>query len=283
MRQIFVGVVLLGVFALPRVAQAGCTKDVDCKGDRICVEGVCRDPAQPDALPEAQPDTQSDGRVENEAEGDDAPYVRRRRNEEPRPEVRSEDSQDAEPHLRGETSRKRHRKKSPAGWTRGAGVFGLVSGFAVMGFASASALTNGDETLAIPIGGAGTILFAVTLPITAIGAASGVEGGPLGLKLGSWILYGVALVEAATLLSIGLSDGIVPSELILATGITGLISSGLMSINSFIAASRSKPSEEFSASHLPNESDGLRIMPTVSLARDRGDGALPVFGLVGAF
>ena len=36
---------------LALVAHAGCDKDVDCKGDRICEEGVCTDPTPPGISP----------------------------------------------------------------------------------------------------------------------------------------------------------------------------------------------------------------------------------------
>src|SRR5690349_18513798 len=31
----------------PPPPPTGCVKDVDCKGERICVDGACRDPAPP--------------------------------------------------------------------------------------------------------------------------------------------------------------------------------------------------------------------------------------------
>jgi len=48
------GVAVLAIWATP--AQAGCEKDTDCKGERICVESACADPA---AAPPSPPPTEA--------------------------------------------------------------------------------------------------------------------------------------------------------------------------------------------------------------------------------
>ena len=41
----------VGMLSLPADARAQCSKDTDCKGDRICVTGVCQNPAPPTTTP----------------------------------------------------------------------------------------------------------------------------------------------------------------------------------------------------------------------------------------
>lgn len=48
--------VVSGLWLLPIEARAQCTKDTDCKGDRICEEGKCTSPTPPPAPPEAPPE-----------------------------------------------------------------------------------------------------------------------------------------------------------------------------------------------------------------------------------
>jgi hypothetical protein len=45
MRRDLVLVTLLVATFSPALARAQCTKDTDCKGDRICVDGACASPA----------------------------------------------------------------------------------------------------------------------------------------------------------------------------------------------------------------------------------------------
>jgi hypothetical protein len=41
--------------AVANVAQADCTKDTDCKGDRVCINGACVDPSSPGLPPPVEP------------------------------------------------------------------------------------------------------------------------------------------------------------------------------------------------------------------------------------
>jgi hypothetical protein len=45
------GFVLVAILGVPLRAWAGCEKDTDCKGDRICTAGICQDPAAAPAQP----------------------------------------------------------------------------------------------------------------------------------------------------------------------------------------------------------------------------------------
>lgn len=51
LRLVVLAVVAIGV---PRTAAAGCEKDTDCKGDRVCEKGLCRSPADSREAPPQQ-------------------------------------------------------------------------------------------------------------------------------------------------------------------------------------------------------------------------------------
>jgi hypothetical protein len=57
MKSRFVTGVLLAASALvvANVAQADCSKDTDCKGDRVCINGACVDPSAPGQPPPPEP------------------------------------------------------------------------------------------------------------------------------------------------------------------------------------------------------------------------------------
>src|SRR3954468_7652274 len=54
MSHLLRALVAVSVLAVPGVALAECTKDTDCKGDRVCERGVCVAPA--DRAPPARPE-----------------------------------------------------------------------------------------------------------------------------------------------------------------------------------------------------------------------------------
>jgi uncharacterized membrane protein YgdD (TMEM256/DUF423 family) len=131
--------------------------------------------------------------------------------------------------------------KSDPGWAAGAATYGIISGVAVLGLAIASEATKEDTIPSAPLGGVATALFAASVPVVATGGSSA-RGNPavtgsLGLRIAGWISYGVALADAAYLLSqVGqktLDDG-----LILSVGLLGTASMACFVVDARLSASQ---------------------------------------------
>jgi hypothetical protein len=127
------------------------------------------------------------------------------------------------------------------GWAAGAATYGIISGVAVLALAIGAEATKADEIPATPLGGAATALFAVSAPIVAIGGGSArthpAVTGSLGLRIAGWISYGVALADAAYLLSqTGKSE---PDDgLILSVGLLGTASMACFVVDARISAAQ---------------------------------------------
>ena len=118
----------------------------------------------------------------------------------------------------------------------------MISAAAVIGLGSASAATSEatDDTPALAMGGAATLLGAVLYPIAASGGGSGSERGALGLRIVGWVTYGVFLANAAVLLSLGAIDDTTDyTPYIISTTALGGISGIAFGIDAFLAHANS--------------------------------------------
>jgi len=192
-------------------AQAGCEKDTDCKGDRICLGGECRAPAPAAFAPQAR-------------------------------DVR-------------------------AGWSKGAGITGLVLAPIVLGLFTAAAVTlpdkNGSAIPAAPLGGAGLVLHIVAGGIAGGGAGSarGVKHN-LGLLISGWALYGLSILYTALEFAIGyaIAEEPPPAVVVGVGGGLSALSIVLLSVDGIVVASRANHLLESSAS-----AAGSREPPRVTL------------------
>lgn len=178
-------------------AHAGCEKDTDCKGARVCVAGECREPVAP--APAALP---------------------------------------ALP------TRHSPREVDP-GWSKGAGITGLVLAPIVLGLFSGAAATlpkkGGSAIPAAPLGGVGMIVHIVAGGIVGGGAGSarGVRHN-VGLLVSGWVLYGVSILYTALEFAIGygVSNGAPPAEVVGVGGGLSALSIALLSVDALVVASR---------------------------------------------
>jgi hypothetical protein len=138
------------------------------------------------------------------------------------------------------------------GWSLAAGVFGVISSTAVLSMGIASEVTRGHK-VAFQIGTAATLLYLASVPITAAGDRSGRRTGAkgaLGLRIASWVAYGVAAAEAVSLVAMGAMNETPPAGLIASTSLLGFTSGILMAADAFYVhkqADRSRWIPGFSA------------------------------------
>ncbi|MGI5864360.1 MAG: dickkopf-related protein [Myxococcales bacterium] len=229
-------VAFAGLLALSAPARAQCTKDTDCKGDRICINGACTSPApapSPYSAPAPAPTSYTTA---------PAPYAQPAPAYAPRP--------------------------MRTGWATGAGALGIASGVLVFGLALGAEALNGTDE-ALPVGIAATTLFAAMSPVVAGGAGSARSDprvdGLLGMRILGWTTYGLGMANALVLVAIGLADGSPDTGLITLAGGLGLVSLVSLSIDAFVsgAEARRLARDELAATSTSDESPrlGLSIAP----------------------
>jgi uncharacterized membrane protein YgdD (TMEM256/DUF423 family) len=217
-RSLILAAATLAVLLLPATAHAQCTKDTDCKGNRVCRMGACEDPlpAQPAPYPAPQPAPYPAAPAYAAPAAPTAPpayYAPPPAGYAPPQPAYVAPAVAPPPAVR-----------SDPGWAAGAATYGIISGVVALGLAIGAEATKEDTIPAAPLGGVATALFAASLPIVAIGGSSA-RGHPsvtgsLGLRIAGWIAYGVTLADAAYLLS-QVGQGEVDDGLILSVGLLG--------------------------------------------------------------
>lgn len=225
--------------ATPAFAQAGCTTDIQCKGDRICVSGRCQSPGQPVA-PAAPP---------------------------PPGQFTVDSGQNeflADP---GWT-----KGAAIAGFVAtGVGT--------ALGIAAVGTIDGISSVPSTPLGAAATLIFGVTMPIVASGGGSGSESGPLALRIIGWIMYGVTLINAIPLVVLGAIDADVEESTsrAIAAGSTaaGFISGMSFSFNALIASNRSN---DPGYAAVERNDDAPAISAVVGRIRDRDANPISTLG-----
>jgi hypothetical protein len=222
---------LFGVL-LSGPAWAQCTKDTDCKGNRVCRMGVCEDPLPAQPAPYGTVYAPAAPAATPAPAPAPPPYYAPA----PPPPAPSAIPQ---PAYAAPVAAPPPVVQSDPGWAAGAATYGIVSGVVALGLAIASEATKEDTLPSAPLGGVATALFGISLPIVAIGGSSA-RGNPavtgsLGLRIAGWIGYGVTLADAAFLLSqVGqrtLDDG-----LILSVGLLGAASMACFVVDARMSA-----------------------------------------------
>ncbi len=183
-------------------AVAQCTKDTDCKGDRVCVSGACVD-----ATTELPPPP--------------APAVA------PRPDS----SPGSSPGL-----------PADGGWAFPAAIIGFVSSGLVLTLALGSEATRQDQIPSLPLGILATVTAAAAGPVVFAGGASARSGdaprGSIGLRITGWVTYGVALALAGALIFTGVLEITAPPGLITGVGLLGAGSLVCFSLDALFSRSR---------------------------------------------
>lgn len=241
----------LGSLLLSPSANAQCTKDTDCKGDRVCNQGQCEERVRP-VLPGPPGDAPV---TQVPPTGPAAPLP-------PAPLVGSPppagypapaylppayypapagSSYYPAPAGSGYYPPPPPSVNADPGWAAGAATYGIIAGIATLGLAIGSEATKGDVVPATPLGGAATAILGISLPLVAVGGASARENGNVTgyptLRIVGWIGYVVALADAAYLLSqAGKREP--PDGQILSVGLLGVAS-----LSCFVLDARQSASE----------------------------------------
>jgi hypothetical protein len=139
------------------------------------------------------------------------------------------------------------------GWARTAGYMGIGTMVLIGGLTAAIAANTDDEDVSIPLGIGATLLGGVMIPVVAAGGSSArtspMNQGYPGLRLASWIVYGLTMADAVLAIGLGLSDVEVPPAVVASIGLLGVASTAGMTWDAFASASpagsmaRSQPAE----------------------------------------
>ena len=261
----------------PGAAAAQCRADVECKGDRICVNGECRDPA-PAARPQPPPPPPPD----------DAPVLP---SPPPPPSSEGDTSAPLPPppppppssSSVGDTGAAPSAVRELPGWALGGAIMGFVSAGVVGALAAGSAATAGDLVPSLPLGATATLVFAITVPIVATAGGSARYGagvpGSLALRIVGWILYGLTLANAVVAVALGVESQ-VPVPVIASLGGLGVLTEVLMAIDALVARGQAVDVVE---RNTRGQQAGVRIAPVIALSPSRLGGAAMSFGLAGSF
>ncbi len=146
--------------------------------------------------------------------------------------------------------------QADSGWARGAAITGFVVTPLVLGLGIASAATSEEQIPSIPLGATATVLMGAAVPIVAVGGASArhhpeVRGLP-GLRIASWISYGLTMADAVVMLAFGVLEvdpGVGPILIATALGGTSIAS---MSIDALVSANQASRVAERQARSAPS-------------------------------
>lgn len=239
-------VVALSLLTVAPPVFAGCETDMDCKGDRVCEQGACVDPA-----PAAGPAT-------------------------PAFDARSASA----PSARGLTDLQRLELRR----ARGKATVGYV-GAGLTAALGAVTLATWEETgTAMAFGSAALLAASVTAPVAASGGsqarrvareAGGYPPGA-GLPVVAWIGYGLAVANGLGLIALAASDAEIDVALGASTVALGTVSTLGLAIDATTSASEVQRSLQLRT--------GMRRRPTLHVAPIAGMGGQGGrFGLAGTF
>lgn len=231
----------LTLLSAPAFAQ--CTKDTDCKGDRICVQGTCTAPST-SASPATAPKSPT-----------------------PLPTAHALSGVD-----RLELQQARSKAKTSLIMAGGTLLTGL-----------GTAATNGAGDAPKVLGGITLGLAGAATPVAAGGSSQarrlalsrGVTLKPSTARATAWTGYGLTMGLGTVVFAAGLSEAIISNELILSLTALGALSATTMALDTLATVNAIE-------AKAPTARRSERIKPTASLtASATADGAM--MGLVGTF
>jgi hypothetical protein len=284
-------VVVVGCRLLAAEAEAQCTRDIDCKGDRLCKGGECVDPEQAPSGQYAPPVTlsplQPAGYVQQPAPLSSAP---------------------APAGVQGYGMPTLRSGSVSTGWAGSAGVMGLVSAGAALAMGIAAEATRGEGHMrsvestnyvtryywdgepAVPNGLniAAFVTTAIMVPIINKGGVSARLGtgatGVKPLRVLGWISYFTSMAGYSVLIPFGLAD----EDNLVEFAPGPIIASALLATTSLVAFSTdalvSRRQARLRSAAVPAPAaPPLTVMPAVSSVRLADGSNTGVFGLTGTF
>ena len=129
--------------------------------------------------------------------------------------------------------------RSVTNWARAGTIVGLSLTATSFGLAIGSEVTRDEQIPSLPLGASATVLFAAAVPVIMAGGRSarrhgGVRGN-FGLRVGGWVVYSLALVDAAILVALGANEIEPPAGVITSVGILAVVSASLAAADALIA------------------------------------------------
>ncbi len=217
------------LFAAPSFAQ--CSKDTDCKGNRVCANGQCVDLVQPTpAVVAPAPVVVQPAPV---LVAPPPPVVV----QQPVVVVQQPPLQLQQPQL-GD------RPKPKAGWAMASGIVGLVFTPIVLGLTAGSEATRRDLVPSLPLGITALVLYIIMAPVVGSGGSSARRGfdlsGVVPLRVFAWIFYGLTIAGGVLTAALGILEETPPEGLIIGMGAMASLSLIFLSIDSFVSAGQAK-------------------------------------------
>lgn len=129
------------------------------------------------------------------------------------------------------------------GWASTAGKVGVGTAIAVAAVVAAIIVVD-DADFSVPVGSVATVAGGIVVPVVARGAASartrpGAVGMP-GLRLTSWIFYGLSIADAVTLIGLTAGGADIPAGVTASVGVLGTTSIIFMSLDAFESAKQAR-------------------------------------------
>lgn len=163
------------------------------------------------------------------------------------------------------------------GWARKAGKLGIGTAV-LLALAGAGIVIADDPDVGLAIGIPATLLGGIMIPVVGAGGSSarkrgsGVVGSP-GLHRAGYVIYAIALTDAAVLLGFAFADDPLPAPVSASVALLGSASAICLSIDARKSASQAE------ALQAAGQAAIVPVVPTVSFARDADDKPTPTVGV----
>ena len=271
-------IMILLFIRVPTHAQ--CTKDTECKGNRICVDGKCVDPEMTqntftNTLSKSHPN-KSNSVSEQFTKDSSSTVVSDTVKKVVVPSVLNS-AQPETVETRGVATDKPVYKSAPKrGFALATGIVGTIFAPGIMTLGIIAAVqtdksnkykpvivngkkvsTNEHQINATVCGSIATGALLVATPLIAVGShsAHGAGGcsvnGCIPLKIIGWVLYGLSIAQSVTEMAIGWSGQKVPPGLVMATTITAFVSMTCHTTDAYVSFSQAGKGSTVSINDAP--------------------------------
>jgi hypothetical protein len=159
------------------------------------------------------------------------------------------------------------------GWARTGGTVALVGAAGTLALALVAEGMRADGDNGTAVGGVALALAVPSALMASLGSASakGADGVPA-LRIVGWIGFGLAVVDAAYLLTLGANGEYVPAGVITSTGVLATLSIGALAADAFIRANEAESAGSAALTARP-PGDGPRLVVLSEQATRKASGA----------
>jgi hypothetical protein len=151
----------------------------------------------------------------------------------------------------------------------------------------AAAMTSEDQVPSIPLGASATIIIAAMGPVAFASGRSARRSanvrGSIGLRIAGWITYGVSLLNAFSLIGLGIADVEVEEWQIALTTVMGDVALALLSADALISAVQAKRHVTAQSARYDRRKGRHLLVPSLTPITDIRGGGGGAIGLGGTF